>query len=83
LANTLLTENDKKYDKSIAQIILWWLIQREVVVIPKSVNPEELLRISLILILNLPIVTLSTWGCLKSHPLFLKNLLCKIISSLS
>lgn len=36
--NELLTSIGKKYNKSVAQIVLRWLIQRNVVVIPKSVN---------------------------------------------
>lgn len=30
------------HDKSVAQVVLRWLIQREVVVIPKSVRPERM-----------------------------------------
>ena len=33
-----------KYDKSVAQVILRWLIQREVVVIPKSVRKERVVE---------------------------------------
>ncbi|RPD96798.1 aldo/keto reductase [Candidatus Pantoea deserta] len=32
----------EKYGKSVAQIVLRWLIQRNVVVIPKSVNPARM-----------------------------------------
>lgn len=31
-----------EYGKSVAQVILRWLLQRDVVVIPKSVNPERI-----------------------------------------
>ncbi len=34
----------KKHGKSVAQIILRWLIQREVVVIPKSVHRERIVE---------------------------------------
>ena len=30
------------YGKSVAQVVLRWMIQREVVVIPKSVNPDRM-----------------------------------------
>ncbi|WDH96619.1 aldo/keto reductase [Paenibacillus urinalis] len=40
--NELLTSIAEKYSKSVAQIILRWLIQREVVVIPKSVRKERI-----------------------------------------
>ncbi|WP_241572651.1 aldo/keto reductase [Rosenbergiella nectarea] len=32
----------QRYHKSVAQIILRWLLQRNVVVIPKSVNPQRI-----------------------------------------
>lgn len=40
--NEILTEIGKKYSKSVAQVVLRWLIQRGVVVIPKSVKPERM-----------------------------------------
>jgi 2,5-diketo-D-gluconate reductase A len=40
--NGLLASIGKKYGKSIAQVILRWLIQRDVVVIPKSVRRERI-----------------------------------------
>jgi 2,5-diketo-D-gluconate reductase A len=39
--NKLLVSIAEKYDKSVAQVILRWLIQRDVVVIPKSVKKER------------------------------------------
>ena len=41
-ANEILSEIGKKYNKSVAQVILRWLIQRDVVVIPKSVRKERI-----------------------------------------
>lgn len=40
--NDLLLSIGKKYNKSIAQVILRWLIQRGVVAIPKSVRKERI-----------------------------------------
>ncbi|MBS1572528.1 MAG: aldo/keto reductase [Bacteroidetes bacterium] len=40
--NEILVSIGKKYNKSVAQIVLRWLIQREVVVIPKSVRKERI-----------------------------------------
>jgi 2,5-diketo-D-gluconate reductase A len=42
--NELLLSLAKKHGKSVAQIILPWLIQREVVVIPKSVHRERIVE---------------------------------------
>jgi len=40
--NELLKTVSEKYNKTIAQVILRWLIQRDVVVIPKSVRKERM-----------------------------------------
>ncbi len=40
--NKLLTAIGKKHGKSVAQVVLRWLIQRRVIVIPKSVKPERI-----------------------------------------
>jgi diketogulonate reductase-like aldo/keto reductase len=40
--NELLANIGKKYNKSIAQVTLRWLVQRGVVVIPKSVRKERM-----------------------------------------
>ena len=40
--NKLLGSIGEKYGKSIAQVILRWFVQREVVVIPKSVRKERI-----------------------------------------
>lgn len=42
--NELLTSIGRKYNKSVAQVVLRWLIQRNVVVIPKSVRKERLIE---------------------------------------
>lgn len=42
--NETLVEIAKKYDKSVAQVILCWLIQRDVVVIPKSAHKERMIE---------------------------------------
>jgi diketogulonate reductase-like aldo/keto reductase len=43
-SNELLTDIGRKYDKSVAQVVLRWLTQRGVVVIPKSVNKERIVQ---------------------------------------
>ncbi len=40
--NPVLEEIGRKYDKSVAQVALRWLIQRDVVIIPKSVHIERM-----------------------------------------
>lgn len=40
--NELLLSISRKYNKTVVQIILRWLIQRDVVVIPKSVHKERI-----------------------------------------
>lgn len=40
--NELLTSIGEKYNKSVAQVVLRWLIQRGIVVIPKSVRKERM-----------------------------------------
>jgi len=42
--NELLAAIGKKYNKSIAQVVLRWMIQRDVVVIPKSVTKERIIQ---------------------------------------
>ena len=41
-ANPTLTEIGDAHGKSVAQVVLRWLIQRDVVVIPKSVRPDRM-----------------------------------------
>jgi 2,5-diketo-D-gluconate reductase A len=41
-SNPALTEIGAAHDKSVAQVVLRWLVQREVVVIPKSVRRERM-----------------------------------------
>ena len=40
--NLVLTEIGKKYGKSVAQVALRWLLQRDVIIIPKSVHVERM-----------------------------------------
>ncbi|WNS78673.1 aldo/keto reductase [Domibacillus sp. DTU_2020_1001157_1_SI_ALB_TIR_016] len=42
--NAVLASVAKKYNKSVAQVILRWLTQKEVVVIPKSVHKERIIE---------------------------------------
>ena len=42
--NLIISEIGKKHNKSAAQVILRWLIQRNVVVIPKSVRKERIIE---------------------------------------
>lgn len=41
-SNPVLTEIGAGYGKSVAQVVLRWLIQRGVVVIPKTVSPDRM-----------------------------------------
>ena len=43
-SNELLTAFAEKYNKSVAQIVLRWLIQRNVIVIPKSVRKDRMIE---------------------------------------
>jgi 2,5-diketo-D-gluconate reductase A len=42
--NEVLISLAEKYNKSVAQVVLRWLTQREVVVIPKSVRKERIIE---------------------------------------
>ena len=42
--NEILLSIAGKYNKSVAQIILRWLTQRDIVVIPKSVRKERIIE---------------------------------------
>lgn len=42
--NEVLTSIASKHNKSVAQVVLRWLVQREIVVIPKSVNKERIVE---------------------------------------
>ncbi len=42
--NEVLVSIAKKYNKSVAQVILRWLTQRKIVVIPKSVRKERIIE---------------------------------------
>jgi 2,5-diketo-D-gluconate reductase A len=41
-ANPILTQIGNAHGKSVAQVVLRWLIQRDVVVIPKSIRPDRM-----------------------------------------
>ena len=41
-SNNVLTQIGKKYNRSVAQIILRWLTQRNIVAVSKSVKPERM-----------------------------------------
>jgi diketogulonate reductase-like aldo/keto reductase len=41
-SNDLLVSIGEKYDKSAAQVVLRWLIQRDIVVIPKTVHKDRM-----------------------------------------
>jgi diketogulonate reductase-like aldo/keto reductase len=43
-SNEVLTSIAEKHNKSVAQIVLRWLVQREVVVIPKSIHKERIVE---------------------------------------
>lgn len=40
--NTLLTKIGKKYNKSVAQVVLRWIIQSEIIAVVKSIKPERM-----------------------------------------
>jgi 2,5-diketo-D-gluconate reductase A len=42
--NPVLTEIGAAHGTSVAQVVLHWLVQRDVVVIPKSVRPERMVQ---------------------------------------
>jgi len=42
--NEILAKIGQKYSKSVAQVVLRWLIQRNVVVIPKTVHKERMIE---------------------------------------
>lgn len=42
--NEVLTSIAEKHNKSVAQVVLRWLVQRDVVVIPKSVSKERIVE---------------------------------------
>jgi diketogulonate reductase-like aldo/keto reductase len=44
LQNETLKTIAKKHDASIAQVALAWLMQRDIIVLPKSVNKQRLLE---------------------------------------
>lgn len=72
--NEVLVSLAAKYRKSVAQVVLRWLIQRGVIVIPKSVRPERMAENIDVFDFHLApedmnlIATLDTeWSCFLSH----------------
>lgn len=53
-ANPILVEIGEKYDKSAAQVILRWLLQRGIIVFPKSTKESRMIENSDYLTLNYP-----------------------------
>lgn len=43
-SNPILKEIGEKYDKTVAQVILRWIIQRGIIVFPKSVKKERMIE---------------------------------------
>lgn len=41
-SNTLLTEIGARHGKSVAQVALRWMLQRDVIIIPKSTHEERM-----------------------------------------
>lgn len=42
--NEILSEIGKKYNKSVAQVIVRWLVEQDIVVLAKTVNSERMLE---------------------------------------
>lgn len=40
--NKILSEIGKKYNKSVAQVIIRWLVEQDIVVLAKTINPERM-----------------------------------------
>ncbi|PRY76530.1 aldo/keto reductase [Alkalibacterium olivapovliticus] len=40
--NKILTQIGKKYNKSVAQVIVRWLVEQDIIVLTKSVNPSRM-----------------------------------------
>ncbi|MGX7197596.1 aldo/keto reductase [Enterococcus olivae] len=40
--NEILTQIGKKYNKSVAQVIVRWLVEQDIIVLTKSVNPSRM-----------------------------------------
>ena len=53
LENETIVNIGKKYNKSPAQVCLRWGIQRNLVMLPKSVNPKRILENAQVFNLNL------------------------------
>ena len=40
--NEILSDIGEKYNKSVAQVIVHWLVEQEIVVLAKTTNPERM-----------------------------------------
>jgi 2,5-diketo-D-gluconate reductase A len=66
-SHELLGSIGQKYGKSIAQVILRWLIQRDVVVIPKSVRKERIIENVTVFDFDLSGEDMAAIGTLDQH----------------
>lgn len=72
--NEVLVSIAEKYNKSVAQVVLRWLIQREIVVIPKSVRKERIIENFNIFDFELKLEDLELIGTLdKKNSLFFSH----------
>ena len=65
--NEILSKIGEKYGKSIAQVALRWMIQRDIVVIPKSVTPSRIKQNFEVFDFELSEVDMKTIAGLESH----------------
>ncbi|MEH6682630.1 MAG: aldo/keto reductase [Sediminicola sp.] len=65
--NELLSSIGKRYDRSVAQVTLRWLIQRGIAVIPKSVHKERIIENATIWDFELSKEDMDTISTLDTH----------------